>query len=219
MDEAYRILRTNLLVAASSLDRPTVLFTSARAGEGKTATVAYLGRVMALAGQHVVLVDLDLRRPDLHRAFGLTNDKGASDVLRGRVGLDDALQYVAFSHSLDQPDQAERGVYVLTGGTVAENPSELLGSVRTTQLLDVLGDQADIVLIDSAPVLPTADTLILSSLVGGAVLVVEARRTPMPVVLQAKDALTGNQARLLGVVVSKLHPREASGFEDTEPPV
>jgi capsular exopolysaccharide synthesis family protein len=214
--EAYRILRQNLMVAIADLERPTIVFTSARAGEGKTSTVVNLGRVMALAGQRVVVVDLDLRHPEIHSRFGLPNEQGVSEVLRGRAKLEDCLQYVAVSGPVEQADEADqhqRGLYVVTSGSVPPNPSELLGTRRTARLLEVLADQADIVLIDSAPVLPVADTLVIGRLAAGAVLVVEARRTPVPAVLQAKDALIGNQTRLLGVVVSKLQAQDNAGIE------
>jgi capsular exopolysaccharide synthesis family protein len=213
-DEAYHILRANLLVAATNLERPTIVFTSARAGEGKTSTVVNLGRVMALAGHRVVLVDLDLRHPDLHKAFRLDNERGVSDVIRGRASLEECLSYVEIERSVDAPDQREHGLYILTGGAVADNPSELLGTARAGRLLEALAEQADVVLIDSAPVLPIADTLVLGRLVGGVVIVVEARQTPIPVVQHAKDALTRNQARLLGVVISKMHPQDAAAPEE-----
>ena len=213
-DEAYHILRANLMVAVANLERPTIVFTSARAGEGKTSTIVNLGRVMALAGQRVVLVDLDLRHPDLHRAFQLPNERGVSDVIRGRAGLEECMCYVEIERSGNQQDKPERGVYVLTGGSVPENPSELLGTGRTGRLLEALADQADLVLIDSAPVLPIADTLELGRLAGGVVLVVEARQTPVPVVQHAKDALIRNQARLLGVVISKMHPQDATAPDE-----
>jgi len=213
-DEAYHILRANLMVAAANLERPTIVFTSARAGEGKTSTVVNLGRVMALAGQRVVLVDLDLRHPDIHRAFQLPNERGVSDVIRGRAALEECMCYVEIERSRDEHDKPERGLYVLTGGSVPDNPSELLGTGRTSRLLEALADQADLVLIDSAPVLPIADTLVLGRLAGGVVVVVEARQTPIPVVQHAKDALIRNQARLLGVVISKMHPQDAAAPEE-----
>lgn len=212
VEEVYRILRANLRVAMADLERPTVLFTSARAGEGKTSTVVNLARVMALAGQRVVVVDLDLRQPDIHNAFGLSNERGAADVLRRRADLGDCMQYLA----IDQPpDQPERGLYVLPSGPVPGDPSELLGARRTADLLEVLAEEADVVLIDSAPVLPVADTLVLGRLAAGAVLVVEARRTPVPVVNRAKDTLIRNRTRLLGVVVNKFHPQDARGIDDS----
>ena len=213
IEEVYRILRTNLRVAMADLERPTVLFTSARGGEGKTSTVVNLARVMALAGQRVVVVDLDLRQPDIHNAFGISNERGAADVLRRREDLADCMQYLAIEQA---PEQPPRGLYVLPSGPVPGDPSELLSARRTAELLEVLAGAADVVLVDSAPVLPVADTLVLGRLVGGAVLVVEARRTPVPVVNQAKDTLIRNRTRILGVVVNKFHPQDGRGLEDAQ---
>jgi len=199
--EAYRIMRTNLLVAISDIDRPTVMITSAMPGEGKTSTVANLAPALALAGQRIVVVDLDLRHPDLHNAFGLPNDHGVADVLRGDADLADCMTYVGVE---GDRGEAATGMYVLTSGPTMSDGSELISGRRCARMLSALADQSDLVLIDSAPVLPVADTLSLARMVAGVVLVVEARRTPLPAIQQAKDSLIRNQARLLGVVVNKL---------------
>ena len=200
-DEAYRILRSNLLVALQDLERPTVLVTSAQAGEGKTVTSVHLARALAMAGKRVVLVDLDLRHPDVHRWIGVTNELGVVDVLLGRASLEECLQYVEAGVG---SDQQPRGLYVLPTGHAASDPAELLGGRRTSQLLDALAGQADVVLLDSPPVLPVADALVIGRMVAGAVLVVETRGTTVPVIQQAKDALTRSQTRLLGVILNKV---------------
>jgi capsular exopolysaccharide synthesis family protein len=210
LGEAYRIIRTNLMVALEGIDNPVVLFTSANEGEGKSSTVANLAPVMALASQRVVVVDVDLRNPDVHHAFGLPNERGFADVVRGDAELDECLQYVG----LKTPDgEPERGLYVLTSGPPPANPAELLSSRRAARLFEALAGQADIVLVDSPPVLAVADSLVLARLVSGVVLVVEARRTPIPAIKQAKDALTRNQARLLGLVVSKVQASDMANSE------
>jgi capsular exopolysaccharide synthesis family protein len=203
--EAYRILRANLTVAVSEIDRPIVLFTSALKGEGKTSTVANLAPLLAVAGMRVVVADLDLRHPRLHEVLGVGNARGATDVLRGTATLSDCLQYVV----VKSEDEEERGIYVLTSGPLPPNPAELVGGRRAARTLEALAAQSDIVLVDSPPVLPVADSLTLARACTGVVLVVEARRTPIPAVSQAKDTLIRNQARLLGVVVSKLPRADA----------
>jgi protein-tyrosine kinase len=207
--EAYRIMRTNLLVAVNDIERPSIVFTSALAGEGKTSTVANLAPTLAVLGHRVVVVDFDLRNPALHTAFGVPNDRGVADVLRGNASLEDCTQYVGVWGGAGQPD---RGLYLVTSGPVPRNPAELVGSRRAAGLIEVLSEQADLVLIDSPPVLTAADTLSLARIASGVVLVVEARKTPVPVVQQAKDALIRNQARLLGVVVSKIQQQDANSF-------
>ena len=169
--EAYRIMRTNLLVALSDVDRPTVMFTSAMAGEGKTCTVANLAPALALAGHRVVVVDLDLRRPDIHNAFGLRNERGVADILRNDAALSDCLQYVGVE---GEPGESAAGMYVLTGGTPGKEGAELVAGRSTARMLDALADQSDIVLIDTPPVLSVADGLAIARVVSGVVLVVEA---------------------------------------------
>jgi capsular exopolysaccharide synthesis family protein len=200
-----RILRSNLLVAIADLDNPVVIVTSARAGEGKTATCAGLAASLSLAGLRVVLVDLDLRRPDVHRWIGGHNEFGVADVLLERRSLEHCLQFIALG---DGEGTDGVGLYFLATGEGIANPSELLGTTRTSRLLESLAKQADIVLLDTPPVLPVADTLVIGRMAAGALLVAEARRTPIPAIREAKDALTRNQTRLLGVVLNKAAQRD-----------
>jgi capsular exopolysaccharide synthesis family protein len=205
-DEAYRVLRSNLTVALSDLERPTVAVTSSQPGEGKTATTVNLARTMALAGRRVVLVDLDLRHPDCHRWLGAHNEFGVSDVLLDRRPLDQAMQFMPLGQG---PESRQAGFYLLATGPQVRNPAELLGTRRTYDLLDGLSRQADLVLIDTPPVLLVADTLVVSRMTGGIVLVVEPRRTPLAAVQRAKDALTRNQGRILGLVINKYQAKDA----------
>jgi capsular exopolysaccharide synthesis family protein len=204
--EAFRVLRANLLVAIAELDNPIVVVTSAYAREGKTSTCVNLAQSLAAAGPRVVLVDLDLRHPDSHRLLDAHNESGVSDVLLDRAKLEDCLQYVALA---GEEGGRTVGLYFLATGPQVANPTELLATPRTGRLLESLAAQADIVLLDTPPVLPVADTLVIGRLAAGAVLVVEARRTPAPAAQRAKDALTRNQTRLLGVVLNKFQPKFA----------
>jgi capsular exopolysaccharide synthesis family protein len=209
--EAYRVLRSNLGVALSDLERPTVIVTSAFAGEGKTATTVNLATSMAMAGRRIVLVDLDLRHADLHRWLGCHNEFGVADAILDKRPIEECLQYVEVGSG---PNGSSRGLYLLSTGPLVSDPTELLGTNRTAQLLQALAVEAEIVLIDTPPVLLVADTLVIGRMVAGALLVVEARRTPAAVVNQAKDSLTRNQTRLLGVVLNKFQAKDAldSGY-------
>jgi capsular exopolysaccharide synthesis family protein len=204
--EAFRVLRSNLVVAISDLANPIVVVTSARQGEGKTSTCVNLAQSLAAAGPRVVLVDLDLRNPQSHRLLRTDNTAGVSDVVLDRRPLDECLQYV----QLPVADSSRvAGMYFLSAGPSVGNPTELLATPRTGRLLDVLSEQADIVLLDTPPVLPVADTLVIGRLAAGAVLVVESRHTPAPAARRAKDALTRNQTRLLGVVLNQFKAKYA----------
>lgn len=203
--EAFRILRSNVLVSIAGLANPVVIVTSAEPAEGKTSTCTGLARALCSAGLRVVLVDLDLRRPTAHRWIGGHNETGVVDVLLQRHTLDEALQFIP----VKERDGAEStGLYFLAAGEGATNPTELLGTARTARLLETLALQADIVLLDTPPVLPVADTLVIGRMAAGALLVCESRRTPISSIRQAKDALTRNQTRLLGVVVNKIEARD-----------
>lgn len=218
-DEAFRVLRTNLLVAIDDLANPIVIVTSAQAGEGKTSTTVSLGRALAAAGSRVVVVDLDLRRPDAHHLLGGPAAPGAVEVLQGRRPLHDCLQTIPPARGA--PSAKE--LYFLPAGTASANPAELLSTPRTGQLLQSLSQGADIVLLDTPPVLPVADTLVIGRLAAGAVLVVEAGRTPLPTAERAKSALVRNHTRILGVVLNQLRPSDdeadyALGYDTREGP-
>ncbi len=205
-EESLRILRSNLSVMLLDLERPTVLFTSPNPNEGKTSICCNLAMSFALSGSRVVLVDLDLRHPDAHRVVGGHNEFGVSDVLLNRQTLENSIQYIR----LPTPaGQAERGLYFLATGPSVANPTELLSSGRTSQLLESLGKQADLVLLDAPPVLPVADSLVVGRMAAGAVLVTESRTTSIDGANKAKDLLTRNQTRLLGVVLNKFEQRDA----------
>ena len=217
LDEAFRVARSNLMVALSDLDSPSVIITSAQPGEGKTMTCANLAVSLARAGQRVVLVDLDMRSPALHLAIGGLNEVGLGDVLVDREKVDDCIQLI----DLGRNARDERiGLYFLAAGHGVASPTELVSSARMPRLLDNLAREADVVLLDCPPVMPIADTLVVGRIVAGAVLVVEARRTPYPLVEQAKNALTRNQTRLLGVILNKtrdgiLEYRYGNSFDDS----
>ena len=210
VEESYRVVRANLLVSLSAFEHPRVVITSAKPGEGKTEVCAHLAVSFARAGQRVVLVDLDLRHPDAHRVLGGHNRFGVSDLLLGHRRLDETLQFLPLP---PVGDQAAQGLYFLATGPAVANPTELLGADRASALLDELGEQADIVLIDAPPVLPVADMLVLGRVVTGAVLVVEAHRTSITEVTKARNALTRNQTRIFGMVLNKQRRRD-TGYGD-----
>lgn len=217
-EEAIKILRSNVLLSVAELGQPTVIITSPNAGEGKTTTCVGLAEAIARAGGKVVVVDLDLRHPNVHKYFRLVQEPGVTDVLLERAPLERAVQYVALGAG---PTRTAAGLYVLPAGRSVENPAELLGTDRTARLLDNVAAQADIVLIDTPPVLPVADTLVIGRLAAGAVLVVRSRSTAYPAAQAAKNALTRNQTRILGTVVNEVDEQDLSygygyGYEGSD---
>lgn len=194
--EAYRTLRTS--VQFIGLDRPVKLvqFTSPSAGEGKTTTLANLAVALATAGQRVIVVCCDLRRPRVHEFFGLANTPGLTSVLLGQVPLTDALQSVP----------AEPGVALLASGPPPPNPSELLASPRTQDLLRLLRSEADIVLVDSPPMLPVTDGMVLAQVVDATILVATANVTTRKEVHRSVELLHQVEAPLVGTVLNGAAP-------------
>lgn len=195
--EAYRVLRTN--VQFSTIDRPgqTLLVTSANPGEGKSTTAANLALVMAQAGKKVVLVDSDLRRPSVHRLFGLSNEQGLTNLLLStQTNVNGYAQHTRFDN-----------LAVVTSGPLPPNPSELLASRRLDSIVENLKTQADIVVFDSPPILAVTDATILASKVDGTMLVIDSGKTRSQALQRAKDALVRSKTHLLGAVLNKLKRR------------
>jgi succinoglycan biosynthesis transport protein ExoP len=197
--EAYRRLRSN--IQFMSVDRPlkAIVVTSATSGEGKSMTTANLGIVMAQAGLKTILVDADLRRPSLDRIFRVSNIRGMTDLLR-------APELDVNSHL---KETGVENLRLLPGGMVPPNPSELLGSKRMEQLLDKLSKQADVVIVDSPPVLAVTDAAVLAKHVSGLVLVTKAGQTRRDAALQALEHLRQAGANLLGGVLNHASPKTA----------
>jgi capsular exopolysaccharide synthesis family protein len=200
--EAYRTLRTS--VQFIGLDQPvqTLQITSANTQEGKTTTLANLGVALARSGPTVAIVCCDLRRPRVHEFFGLPNDVGFTSVLLGKVPLAGAVQEV--------PAQAR--LSLLSSGPLPPNPSELLSSRRTVEVLGSLQAEYDIVLIDAPPVLPVTDSLILSGRVDATLLVVVAGSTSRREVARAMELLRQVDAPVVGAVINGAETEDLHGY-------
>mgnify|MGYP001075223373 CR=1 FL=1 len=202
ISEAYRVLRTNLRF--SSLDQPlrTLVITSPNPVEGKSTTVANLGVVMAQAGKSVIVVDSDLRRPVLHRIFGVENDHGLTDVLlSAEPSLDGQLQ----------PTGVEN-LRLLNTGPLPPNPSELLGSQRMAALIERLKEEADVVLFDSPPSLAVTDASVLATQTDGVLIVTDAGRTRRNLAKESVERFQQVGVNLLGVVLNRLRPGRGSYY-------
>ncbi len=204
--EAYRSLRTS--VQLLGVERPirTIQITSAVAGEGKTTTLANLAVVLAIAGQRVAMVDCDLRRPRLHQLFGVANSVGFTSLLLGSVPLNEAVQQIPRLGQL----------FLLSSGPKPVNPSELLSLRRTAELVFELQNAFDIVLLDSAPVLPVTDATVLAAWVEGTLLVTKAGSTTRTEVADALKQLQQVDAPLLGAVLNQAPPEGGYGYRYEE---
>lgn len=195
VSEAYRVLRTNLQF--SSLDKPlrSLVVTSPGPTEGKSTTVANLGVVMAQAGKSVILVDADLRRPVLHRIFGLENRQGLTDLLmEDKADLNGHLR-----------ETGVENLRLLTSGALPPNPSEVLGLARMRALVERLQKEADVVLFDSPPSLAVADASVLANQTDGVLIVADSGRTRRSLAEKGVEGLRQVGANLVGVVLNRLH--------------
>ena len=200
--EAFRSLRTS--VQLLGVDRPLCIIqiTSPIAGEGKTTMVSGLGTVLAAGGQRVVLVDGDLRRPRLHEAFGLMNDRGLTSAFSGDGSVIDAVRQVP----------GEDRLFVLSSGPMPSNPAEMLSSPRMAELLFELQGKFDVVLVDSAPVLPVTDATLLAAWVEATLLVARARTTTQLQLAEAVEQLHRVDANVAGVVLNDASDQANYGY-------
>ncbi|MBW3558053.1 MAG: polysaccharide biosynthesis tyrosine autokinase, partial [Actinobacteria bacterium] len=200
--EAYRSLRTSVQFLGLDRKIKIVQMTSPSQAEGKSTTIANLAVGLASAGQRVVLVDADLRRPRIHAFFGLPNDVGFSSILIGDTTLGQAMQQV----------RSVSRLYLLASGPIPPNPSEMLASRRSGELLRSLAEHVDVVLIDSPPVLPVTDATVLANTVDATLLVVNATRTKQAQLRRAVELLGNVQAPLAGVVVNGVGGNVFDGY-------
>ena len=192
VSEAYRTLRTNIQFSSIDKKIKTIVMTSAAMSEGKSTTITNLAETFAQAGQRVVIVDADLRRPRVHKLFNLENKQGLTNVLAGQVELKQAIAV------------AGSDVHVMTSGPIPPNPSELLGSEKMKELVCVLSEHYDVVLFDAPPVNLVTDALVLSTFVDGVVLVVASGKTDIEGGKRAMKSLQAVNANILGAVMTMI---------------
>jgi capsular exopolysaccharide synthesis family protein len=212
--EAFRALRTRLQFAASQSPFKSVMITSSEAGEGKTTTAANLAVALAQTDSRVVLVGADLRRPELRRYFPDAHGPGLADVLSGASDLSEVVRSTPLENLLIIP----------SGRHVRDVPEASLGSQAMAVVLQRLGANADVVVLDAPPLLGVSDSLDLASLVDVAVMVVDAGRAHRSAVAEATNDLRSVGAGLLGVVLTRYDPsryqpyyksRRYGGYADT----
>jgi capsular exopolysaccharide synthesis family protein len=208
--EAYRKLRINLDFANLAIKARTIMVTSATEQEGKSTTVANLAVALARAGRRVVLVDLDLRKPYLDRFFDLTGRPGITDVALGHVTLDQAMWSIPIPGSDGGPGAGS--LHVLPSGPMPPNPADLIESSVITEVLLDLAERADVVLLDSAPLLPVSDGVVLSNKVDGMLVVVRASTIRRPVLTELQRVLTACPAAKLGFVLTGSDEAEGYGY-------
>ncbi|MFH1130710.1 MAG: polysaccharide biosynthesis tyrosine autokinase [Pseudomonadota bacterium] len=197
--ESCRAIRTNLLFASPDRPMKKFLITSAGPREGKTTTTVSLAIAMAQAGNRVIVVDTDMRRPRMHRIFGVPGSEGVTSVLLGDAHLDQVIK------STEIPD-----LFVLPCGPNPPNPAELCQSERFKNLLNELGERFDRVILDSPPVMVVTDAVLLSTLVDGSLLMARTGRTGRTTLRDAASQLRDVGASLVGCVLNDMDLEQRS---------
>ena len=190
--EAYRSLRTTILLARAGTPPQVILISSAKPSEGKTSITTLEAIVFALNGARVLLIDSDLRRPSVHLRFRIANKVGLTSVLTGKSPLQEAIV----------PVEAVPSLHLLPAGPIAPMPAELLGSLQMQRLIEGLRANYDFILIDTPPVLTVTDAAVLVSISDGVVLVLRYAQSSRNVVARASEILLRSGAHLLGVVLN-----------------
>lgn len=191
--EAYRVIRTSIQFAQAGKELKTLAVTSCMPNEGKSMTAANLAVVLTQAGKSVLLIDCDMRNPTVHKNFNLSNKVGLSSCISMGTALSDAVQKTSIE-----------GLYALTGGVIPPNPSELLGSEQMKNVLQRAKEQYDYVLIDTLPVMPVTDALIVGRFVDGMILVIASAEVKVEMARDVKNQLVNAGANILGVVLNKV---------------
>lgn len=199
--ESYRSLRTNIQFANLENKLKVILITSPGPKEGKSTTIANLAITMANMGSKTLVVDCDLRKPIMHRFFGVSRDVGVSDVLSKNINWRDAV----FSTGIDN-------CFVMTSGKTPPNPSELLGSKRMEQFLKEAREEYDVILIDSSPIIAVTDAVVLGAWVDAIFLVFEMGRTTMDVAARALNILETVHLKPRGVILNNIKPEDRRAY-------
>ncbi|MHB8836115.1 MAG: polysaccharide biosynthesis tyrosine autokinase [Candidatus Methylomirabilia bacterium] len=199
--EAYRTVRTSILF--SSPDNPPRVFaiTSSGQQEGKSLTAINLAVTMALNDKRVLLIDADMRKPRLHKVFGLENKFGLSNLIGGSPDVGLAL------HKTTVPT-----LMVMPSGPVPPNPSELLGSVRLGKFLELLREKFDVIILDCTPLIAVTDATVLSTQVDGVILVIKSGATRRKILQRGVKQLQDVQATIIGAVLNQVNVRNSTYY-------
>lgn len=201
LSEAYRNIRTSILLSFSGKPPKKIVISSPNPAEGKTTTVINTAIALSQTGARVLIIEADLRKPRIYRIFEQENGIGLSNFLSGNADLESIIRKTEIPN-----------LFCILSGPLPPNPSELLGSCVFKNMIESLGERFDHLVIDAPPILGFADSIILSTSVDGVILVVQGGKTPRETLQRAKDVLSQVNARILGVVINRVNIRR-SGYD------
>ena len=193
--EAYRSLRSSLLLSQAGGPPQTVLITSAARGEGKTTTLVNTAVMFAQMGIRVLIIDADLRSPACHVLLRMENNGGLAEILTGQIEWQNAIK-----------SAPTENLFLMSSGSLPPNPAELLGSRNMHDLLQQLREHYEFIFVDSSPVMAVTDAVLVSTIVDGTLLVID-RNTPKPLLRKARTRLSTPHTRLLGMLLNRVDIR------------
>jgi capsular exopolysaccharide synthesis family protein len=199
--EAYRVLRTNILFARKEEKFSTVVVVSAGAGEGKSTTTLNLATVFAQAGQRVLVVDSDLRRPTLHKLLHVANDIGLTNYLLNQNTLEEVIQTTAVPT-----------LNFMASGKLPSSSMSILNSAQMKEMINGLKQRYDFIFFDSPPILGVSDASVLASEVDMVVQVIQYRRYPQPMNLRAKQVIEKVGGTFLGIVLNNINMSQDESY-------
>jgi polysaccharide biosynthesis transport protein len=202
--EAYRQLRTSILLSTAGHAPKSLLVTSSLPSEGKTTTAVNTAISLAQTGAKVLVIDADMRRPRLHSVFGVSNAEGLSTILSSDLTEQEILDIIQF-----EPDAK---LHLLPSGPIPPNPAELIGSVQMAGLLKTLQNNFTHVVVDSPPIASFTDGVLIASLVDGVILVVNSGKSSRQVVRRARQLLQDINAKVFGVVLNNVNLRSQDNY-------
>lgn len=195
--ESYRRIKTSLEFANVDKHPQVVQVCSATQGEGKSVTVLNIAATYAEDSKKVLVVDLDFRRPKLHRSFRIENKNGITDVLAGNVKLEDAIKH------------GENGIDCLNRGTKVPYPTAILGSENMAKVFETLRKQYEYIIVDCPPILAVSDAAIISKLCDGCVFVISQTKTERAAARESVKILRDNGVQILGAVFTNISARSS----------
>lgn len=201
ISEQFNTIRTNIQFSSVDKKLNSILFTSSASSEGKSTVSNNVAVTWAKQGETVVLVDADLRRPTIHKTFNVSNRVGLSSYLLGNASFEDVVQ----------PTMV-KNLFVITSGPIPPNPSELLGSMRTKNLINRLEDKFGILIMDTPPANSVSDAQVLATQVDGVVMVVPQGIAEKAGVAHAKQLLDTVHANILGVIMNRVTKEKSQGY-------
>lgn len=191
--EAYRTLRTNIQFSSLDEDIKTIVITSTRPSEGKSTVISNLAITMAQSEKKVLLIDCDLRKPSIHKKFGLFNKDGLTTLLADVKEIDEIIQVTDIQN-----------LYILTSGPIPPNPAELLGSKKMKALVEKFKGLFDIILFDAPPVLAVTDAQVLTTYCNGVILAAAYGQAEKLALVKAKELINKVGGKIIGVVINKV---------------